>query len=94
MPLCGSAKVALRAAAGRELPYRNNLHIVRAERTATFCPLSDNSGQLMALDDGETGYRGGCVVGFHSRASVCASATCAGLMRDAMRSHPAARLDR
>jgi hypothetical protein len=29
---------------------------------------------------GVMGYRVGCVVGFHSRASLCASAICAGVI--------------
>jgi hypothetical protein len=32
----------------------------------------------------EAGYRGGCAVGFHSRASFCASAICAGVMHRAI----------
>jgi hypothetical protein len=33
------------------------LHVLRAERTATFCPLSDNSGQMWILaGDGLSAY--------------------------------------
>jgi hypothetical protein len=61
----------------RERYPRNEVPAVSADADAA---------EVDRLGDVTAGYQGCCVVGFHSRASFCASAICAGVMSRATKS--------
>jgi hypothetical protein len=77
----------------RTLRATRQAHQMSAFGTKRFQPhprMAQSGHQLATCHSAFLHYRVGCFVGFHSRASFCASAICAGVMRRAIRSRKVA----